>query len=111
VARLRARSSRRDPPSSAKPLQPTAQGRRTYDSAGPTTSDWLRSVGFLLLVTGDPGPCVGDLVCEEWCGADEVVLGAEGSGCGLKCESEAQQRVFFSLFFLFYFKFKCSNRI
>jgi hypothetical protein len=58
-------------------------------------------VGFLLLVTGDPGPCVGDLVCEEWCGADEVVLGAEGSGCGLKCESEAQQRVFFSLFFLF----------
>jgi hypothetical protein len=62
-------------------------------------------VGFLLLVTGDPGPRVGDLVCEEWCGADEVVLGrAEGSGCGLKCESEARLSI---LPFMFFFIISC----
>jgi hypothetical protein len=51
----RSGSSGRDPPSSTKPLQPTARGRRTSDNAGPPTSDWVRSVGFWL-VAGDPGP-------------------------------------------------------
>jgi hypothetical protein len=51
----RSDSGGQDPPSSAKPLQPTTRGRRTSDSAGPPTSDWVRSARFWLVV-GDPGP-------------------------------------------------------